>query len=155
MNIFVGNGKDTEEFVMVDCPYLEYLAPDGREKILAYSKEADIPPDVRKEFDVATKFRRLKGKFRMPDFKMHNDLFRESTTYRPNGDPYTSTHLFKINVLKKLLVRIELDNQAAEIDDKNYGSIDPTIAEALYEAFYTDHLSPILTLDELKSLIKK
>lgn len=141
MNLFTPEG--TEDYITIQCFYYIYKTDDDREVLLLY-KKADDPP-----IEIKDKVKVLKGKFRIPDFFTHNEIVKESIVYRPEDNTsFNSFVAYKENILKRLLKEVEIESQTQKITETNFGQLQPSVAEFLYEGFSSAYLNPQIDLEE-------
>lgn len=138
MNILLNE----ESYITVELFYIP-VQKSGRENLIVFYDKKIIPDEVK------DKVRTIKGKFKIPDFGLHSEIVKESTTYRPDGTPYVNRALYKGHIIKNLLKKIELDDKAQEINDANYKLIEPVIGDNLFFKFDQEYLNPEITVEEL------
>lgn len=135
--------EDADEFITIELNYYIYKVGD-RESLIVYPTKDDAPKEVRSDVKI------MKGKFKVPDFCTHTEIVKDSMVYKNDGIAYNSFVNYKDNCIKLLLKEVSTDDKTVKVDEKNYGRLNPTVAEHLFAAFNEQYLNPVIDIEAIK-----
>lgn len=142
MSIFADEDPK-DKYVYVTVYYIAYDISENNKGIIVFDKESHIPSEVKH------KAKEVRAKFLKPDFSAASEIAKESIMHTPDGKIYQSPPLYRENTLKLLLKQIKTDTHSIDINDENYGSLNSSLADGVFEAFNRIFLNPNPTIDDL------
>lgn len=146
---FIKEEPTKPEYVYFTLFYIVFKIGENLENYIFFEKLESIPESD----NLRDKAKKVKIKFALPNFSMNNFLSKESIAYTPDGRAYHNISMYKENVLKHLLKRIETDNLKLDINSENYANLNYQLAESCFDIFNKYYLNPNISIEELKNII--